>query len=497
MIEHQLNLDPPREQVTGVVVLQKRAACLKRRGVACCNGVLSHSGKKSVGDFSGLRLREVFEMLYKESRQKSAQIGSNSSHFNSVSHNTQDEKVTNIPLPPRSYGGRQVEDVLLERTSVRRYTSHAISLVALSTMLACAQQGDENDWPLESNAGRPLTFFCLAWRIEGLASGIYIFEHKSHSLSRRKTALSGAETAQLFLEPQLATAPLMIWITGNLAAACAAHGGFGHRQLLLRAGAAGERFWMAALAMRLAGAVISGIIPGAGRQFLGLDGYTSASLLGFLWDMQHNSLVQHFGIWMRSMKLSTSVHRQAAAAVEDESFFHIVPNFYPQIGLLNEQFEKQLVDSVETNAGMTPFVYAFCPDRYQFLTASAERIFTQDGLEDLIKALRVWANDKLGTSRVSTPHARVYLNGCWRRLVRDDIEAFWHYILPLRPVSHGRLMLLTGNSNGSAGTNRLVRSRLILNELLVHRAREPYRVEHLSRSFNPLDRTVFLDGYFW
>jgi hypothetical protein len=217
--------------------------------------------------------------------------------------------------------------------------------------------------------------------------------------------------------------------------------------------------------------------------------------------MQQNNLVQHFGTWMRSMKLHAGSHGEPKSALDEESSYYVVPGFYHGIGLLKEQFEKQLLEGAETNAGMTPLIYAFCPDRYQFLTASAERIFTQDTVEDLIKALRVWANDKLGTSRVSTPHARVYLNGCWRRLVRDDIEASWHYVLPLRPVSHGRLVLLTDSvrdgSNGSACGHRLVRSGLVLNELLVHRAREPYGVDHSSRSFNPLEGTAFLDGYLW
>ncbi|HYE73791.1 MAG TPA: hypothetical protein VEF04_10680, partial [Blastocatellia bacterium] len=69
--------------------------------------------------------------------------------------------------------------------------------------------------------------------------------------------------------------------TGNLAAACARYGSWGHRQLLLRTGAAGQRLWLSSIGVGLAGTVFAGFLPRAANRFAGLDGYLQASLLAF------------------------------------------------------------------------------------------------------------------------------------------------------------------------------------------------------------------------
>jgi nitroreductase len=86
---------------------------------------------------------------------------------------------------------------------------------------------------------------------------------------------------ELFVQPEFASAPVIIWIAGNLAAACARLGALGHRLLLLRAGLAGHRLWTAALAMGLSGGITAGVVSGAAREQFGLDGYRQVSLLAF------------------------------------------------------------------------------------------------------------------------------------------------------------------------------------------------------------------------
>lgn len=81
------------------------------------------------------------------------------------------------------------------------------------------------------------------------------------------------------MQSEFAKAPLVVWITGNLAAAAARHGGFGHRQLLMRAGMAAHRLWMAGMATGLSGCIVAGVVPGAARRQLELDGYRKASLI--------------------------------------------------------------------------------------------------------------------------------------------------------------------------------------------------------------------------
>jgi hypothetical protein len=114
-----------------------------------------------------------------------------------------------------------------------------------------------------------------------LEAGIYRYNPLSHSLIHQGSGLSYEEMKTLFVQPEYAAAPFVIWIAGNLAAACFAQGGHGHRQLLFRAGAAGHRLWLASLGLGLRGSSFAGLIPGAARTLLDLDGYKRASLFAF------------------------------------------------------------------------------------------------------------------------------------------------------------------------------------------------------------------------
>jgi nitroreductase len=146
-------------------------------------------------------------------------------------------------------------------------------------MLHFAHQGDACDWPAEHRDGLDLDFLVLASRVEGVSPGVYWYRTPNQDLVLSHPGLNAHEMVELFVQEEFASAPLLIWTAGDLAAACARHGAFGHRQLLLRAGTASNRVWMAALAMGLSGCLIAGIVPGAARDSLGLDGYRHASLM--------------------------------------------------------------------------------------------------------------------------------------------------------------------------------------------------------------------------
>jgi hypothetical protein len=180
-------------------------------------------------------------------------------------------------------------------------------------------------------------------------------------------------------------------------------------------------------------------------------------------------------------------------------------NFYEKADTLRKQFEERLSTSVRENDGMTPLVYAFSNDKFQFLTASADRFFTREVVEDFIEKLREWAKARFGTQNVSTPQTRVYVNGCWRSLLLDGVSAKWHYMLSI--TRHGGrggiglVKVLTNtvrrDGNGQFSADRLVSSRLSFNQLLVHATENAYAIEMGKTSMNPLQGTVFLDGYLW
>jgi nitroreductase len=145
-------------------------------------------------------------------------------------------------------------------------------------MLSFAQRADLKEWPGVNRSGQSLTFAVLAQRVEDLEPGFYEYDSAKGLLRSGRVPLRPDEIVKLYVQGEFAAAPLAIWIAGNLAEACARHGAFGHRQLLLRAGAAGNRMWMAALGLGLGGTLVAGIDASASRKILGIDGYLKRAL---------------------------------------------------------------------------------------------------------------------------------------------------------------------------------------------------------------------------
>jgi hypothetical protein len=171
---------------------------------------------------------------------------------------------------------------------------------------------------------------------------------------------------------------------------------------------------------------------------------------------------------------------------------------------LRSQFVEHISLREREQAGVTRLTYVFCAERYQFLTAAAEQIFASETLEALISSLSSWGRDELGTSHVSTPQLRVFVGGCARTMLQDDVMLGWHYQLSLTsdpPPAGGRMQVMpTKNHNGKRnffGISEFVRCKLTLNQLLVHDTQCAYGIEPVKSSMAPLDGVIFLDGYLW
>lgn len=184
---------------------------------------------------------------------------------------------------------------------------------------------------------------------------------------------------------------------------------------------------------------------------------------------------------------------------------YIEDDFYKRADVLRAQLEEQVSKFTEANAGLTPFGFAFVENRYQFLTASAERIFTPDLLEDFIDRIRTWAEKQVEASHVSTPHTRVYIDGCSRTLLRDEVGAPWHYLLSMscRGASQktGQVKILTNSVTSrhsqEVDVNKVISLNLDFNQLLVHKTEQAYSIVTKKAPMNPLSGLVFLDGYLW
>ena len=184
-----------------------------------------------------------------------------------------------LPQPTPATAG--LEDALRRRTAIRSFSSAPLRGSELATMAAAAHAWDHEMWAQDVDAGVSLEIFAAAWRVEGLATGLYRYEPQDGSLRWAATLPMGEAAEDLVMQREFAWAPLLLVVTGNLAAAISHRGSHGHRLLLLRAGAAAYASWLAALGMGLAGSLFAGMLPGAMRELAGADGYTRASLFAF------------------------------------------------------------------------------------------------------------------------------------------------------------------------------------------------------------------------
>lgn len=179
---------------------------------------------------------------------------------------------------------------------------------------------------------------------------------------------------------------------------------------------------------------------------------------------------------------------------------HLENDFYEKANALRAEFEEKLTKTTGTNAGITPLTYAYSEDRYQFLTVNGEQMFTQAILGDLIDRISHWATESLGSFHVSTPHVRLFIAGCRRHLVRDDIKVPWHYILSLTTNwPRGSWLKLLPGADGSSQLDvaQIMKSELTFNQFVVHSAEEAYGIDFSGKGMDPVRGIVLLDGYLW
>jgi hypothetical protein len=191
---------------------------------------------------------------------------------------------------------------------------------------------------------------------------------------------------------------------------------------------------------------------------------------------------------------------------ENVSVLRVEDDFFELAGAFRKQFEDKILNSAQEEAGVTPLQYAFSKDRYQFLTISAARMFTPDLLESFTDRLRLWGNQLLKASHVhvSTPQLRVFYTGSRRNLLKDEVNAVWHFGLSLTRRDgrgKGRIRVLESifpeDCAAPFAMHDFTTVELDFNRLFVHSTLHPYSIEPASGSSTILDATVLLDGYLW
>lgn len=280
LIERELNLATPGELCTSVVEVSRRAR--KSRKVFSFRERPKPQFEcfpswKNGHELQGLGTQELMELVASESRQREAELQFRPRETaDQITRSDNNSVDMHFPAPAKD--SHLLMAVLEQRRSTRSFHSSSVPLTQLGTALYYANRTDVDEWPDEHKARVRLTFLVLAKRVTGLDSGVYEYKPDAAGLSRISPALSEENTSKLFVQTEFVDAAFVVWIAGNLQQACARHGAYGERQLLLRAGSAGHRIWMCALGFGLCGSLVAGLVPGAARERLALDGYQRASL---------------------------------------------------------------------------------------------------------------------------------------------------------------------------------------------------------------------------
>ena len=126
-----------------------------------------------------------------------------------------DEQAMRLPEPSLK-GSKSIEECLASRRSVREYSDRALTIKEVSQLLWAAQ-GITADWggrtAPSAGALYPLKIYLVVGKVEGLETGVWVYEPKGHSISKvssgdKREALMASALGQ---EP-IGDAPLSIVI---------------------------------------------------------------------------------------------------------------------------------------------------------------------------------------------------------------------------------------------------------------------------------------------
>lgn len=163
-----------------------------------------------------------------------------------------------------------LSEAVARRRSCRDYAEEPIPLDVLRGVIAAAQgvNGEEGRRTVPSaHALYPLRLYVVAGEVEGLATGIHAVEEAGEGalrLHRKGDARAALEAAALDVQPWLRSAPCIIAICADLAAAAQAfaeqppYGTRGVRYAHIEAGAAAQMVQLRAAAEGLGSVLVAG-----------------------------------------------------------------------------------------------------------------------------------------------------------------------------------------------------------------------------------------------
>lgn len=182
-----------------------------------------------------------------------------------------------ITLPAAETIGSGLTALLQARRSGRAFDDSALALADLATLLHCGY-GTVSGGPTprrtvpSGGALYPLELYLVASRAESLQKGTYHYDPLRHALEELELRDADAQLADVHLYPELATAAVLLVVTGVFGRSRFKYGLRGYRFTLLEAGHVLQNVVLAATAMKLTAIPVAGVDDRALERLLRIDG---------------------------------------------------------------------------------------------------------------------------------------------------------------------------------------------------------------------------------
>jgi nitroreductase len=170
---------------------------------------------------------------------------------------------TGWPLPAPSPAVRPVGHAIAGRRAERCYADRPVSGADLHAI--CAEAGA---------AAPGVEVYAVTTRVDGVSAGI----HRYRTAGALVPAGTPDQAAlrRIVLQEEFSLAPVILVVTGDLAAAVGRYGSHGYRRLLTAGGIAGQAAWIAAERRGLVGCLFAGVRAGELADHTDIDGYRRA-----------------------------------------------------------------------------------------------------------------------------------------------------------------------------------------------------------------------------
>lgn len=191
--------------------------------------------------------------------------------------------VIRLPVPIKNDGS--LHEALMQRRSVRSYRSDTVSLQSLASLLWAANGltgtdgGFNHRTTPSAGALYPLEIYLVAFRVDGLAPGVYHYDPHDSTLRRQSAGDFSSQLLRAGLQQRsLASPPCAIGISACFGRTTDKYADRGYRYVYMEAGAAFQNVSLMATSLGLGTVVIGAFDDGALNDLLGVDGTTEAAL---------------------------------------------------------------------------------------------------------------------------------------------------------------------------------------------------------------------------